>query len=91
MEMRKNGQLTEGVSIDDMGKKTIGNDLDNASIKLTNVVLPKEALLNRFGDVSISEKDTYIPPPKGLYIYIYIYICVCVCVFVCVCVLYAIC
>ena len=39
MDMRKNGVLTEGVTIDDMGKKTIGNDLDNASIKLTNVVL----------------------------------------------------
>jgi hypothetical protein len=33
-----------------MGKKTVGNDLDNAWIAFENVKLPKSALLNRYDD-----------------------------------------
>ena len=42
---------------EDMGKKTVGNDLDNASIGFENVALPKDALLNRFADI---EGDEYV-------------------------------
>jgi hypothetical protein len=37
----------KGVTTGDMGRKTIGNDLDNAWIKFDQVKLPKNALLNR--------------------------------------------
>lgn len=33
MDFRQNGQLVKGVSIGDMGRKTIGNDLDNAWVR----------------------------------------------------------
>jgi hypothetical protein len=36
------------VTTGDMGRKTIGNDLDNAWIKFDQVKLPKDALLNRW-------------------------------------------
>ena len=43
------GKLLPGITIGDMGGKTIGNDLDNAWVRFTNVMLPKTALLNRYG------------------------------------------
>jgi len=58
--------LFAGVKFEDMGKKTVGNDLDNAAIGFDNVKLPKQALLNRFA--------TYIHTYMHMYIYIYAYI-----------------
>ena len=50
MRMRTaDGKLVPGITIGDMGGKTIGNDLDNAWIRFTDVMLPKTALLNRYG------------------------------------------
>ena len=37
-----------GVTTGDMGRKTIGNDLDNAWIKFDSVKLSKDSLLNRY-------------------------------------------
>ena len=51
MDLRRNGKPVDGVTLGDMGRKTTGNDLDNAWIKFNNVVLPKKALLNRFADI----------------------------------------
>ena len=42
------GELTPGVSVGDMGLKTIANDLDNAWISFDNVELPHSALLDKF-------------------------------------------
>lgn len=47
----KGGNLVPGVRIEDMGGKTVANDLDNARVWFDNVRLPKDALLNRFADV----------------------------------------
>lgn len=44
----ENGKLMDNITVTDMGRKTIGNDLDNASIYFDHVELPKSALLNRF-------------------------------------------
>lgn len=63
MEIRKNGQLVEGVEMGDMGVKTIGNDLDNAWISFQDVWLPKSAILNRYGDI---EDDKYVQRVKGI-------------------------
>ena len=45
------GALVDNVSIDDMGTKTVGNDLDNAWIHFDHVELPRSAMLNRFADI----------------------------------------
>jgi acyl-CoA oxidase len=42
------GELYDGVSVGDMGKKTIANDLDNAWISFDHVELPHSALLDKF-------------------------------------------
>jgi hypothetical protein len=34
-----------------MGRKTTGNDLDNAWVRFDSLRVPKSALLNRYGDV----------------------------------------
>ena len=44
-------QVVAGVSMDDMGRKTTGNDLDNAWINFDNVEVPKDALLNKYCDI----------------------------------------
>lgn len=46
------GNLTPGVSMEDMGDKSIGNDLDNARINFSKVWLPKNSLLDRFGGIT---------------------------------------
>jgi len=51
MDLRVDGKIVPGVSMGDMGRKTTGNDLDNAWIKFDNVELPKSALLNRFCEI----------------------------------------
>lgn len=48
MDLRCDGQLVQGVILGDMGRKTAGNDLDNAWIKFDNVVLAESRLLNKF-------------------------------------------
>jgi acyl-CoA oxidase len=45
------GKLFPGITIEDLGPKTIANDLDNASVRFDRVRLPKSALLNRFAEV----------------------------------------
>lgn len=51
MDFRQSGSLVPNVTIDDMGTKTVGNDLDNAWIDFTNVRLPKDSLLRRYAEV----------------------------------------
>ena len=64
MNLRENGELVKGVSIQDMGRKTVGNDLDNASIAFDNVSIPKSSLLSRFAD--IDESGNYVQKIEGL-------------------------
>lgn len=45
------GKLMPGITVEDMGGKTIANDLDNARVRFDHVRLPKSALLNRFAEV----------------------------------------
>mmetsp|Transcript_10782 Transcript_10782/g.18481 ORF Transcript_10782/g.18481 Transcript_10782/m.18481 type:complete len:472 (+) Transcript_10782:143-1558(+) len=51
IDFRRNGEVVPGVMLGDMGKKTVGNDLDNAWIMFHNVKVPKSALLNRYSDI----------------------------------------
>ena len=44
--------------------KTVGNDLDNAAIAFSNVVLPKSALLSRFADIDETTGE-YVQKVKG--------------------------
>jgi len=46
------GNLMPGIRVEDMGTKTVANDLDNARVWFDNVSLPRNALLNRFCEVS---------------------------------------
>ena len=48
----------------DMGRKTTGNDLDNAWIEFRDVRVPKSALLNRYGDVD-AKAGRYVPAVEG--------------------------
>ena len=64
MYLREDGNLVPGVSTEDMGLKTVGNDLDNASIAFDNVSIPKSALLSKFAD--IDEGNKYIQHVEGL-------------------------
>jgi acyl-CoA oxidase len=45
------GTLLPGITVEDMGTKTIANDLDNARVRFDRVRLSKSALLNRFAEV----------------------------------------
>jgi len=47
----KNGKLVKNVKIEDMGLKTVGNDLDNVSIHFDHVELPRTAMLSRFTSI----------------------------------------
>lgn len=47
----EDGKLVEGVSAEDMGDKTIGNDLDNARIGFSKVWLPKSALMDKYSGI----------------------------------------
>lgn len=49
--LRENGTLLPGISVWDMGKKTVGNDLDNATIMFKDFRVPKTALLNKYIDI----------------------------------------
>jgi len=45
------GNLLPGIRVEDMGIKTVANDLDNARVWFDKVKLPKSALLNKYADV----------------------------------------
>jgi len=52
LQMRdSDGALLSGIRVEDMGMKTIANDLDNARVWFDHVRMPKSALLNKFADV----------------------------------------
>ncbi|OXM68113.1 acyl-CoA dehydrogenase family protein [Amycolatopsis vastitatis] len=54
------GAPLPGVSIEDCGPKAGLNGVDNGRLSFDNVRVPREALLNRFGDVA--EDGTYSSP-----------------------------
>lgn len=64
IDLRQEGDLVSGVATQDMGIKTVGNDLDNAAIAFDDVTLPKSALLSRFADIAAD--GTYQQKVKGL-------------------------
>jgi acyl-CoA oxidase len=43
-----NGNLFSGIEMKDMGRKTVGNDLDNAEISFHNLKVPLNTLLSRY-------------------------------------------
>ena len=51
MPLSTGGSLMPGIRIEDMGIKTIANDLDNARVWFDQVRLPKSALLNKFCEI----------------------------------------
>ncbi|MDQ7807145.1 acyl-CoA dehydrogenase [Amycolatopsis sp. A133] len=56
----EDGKPMPGVSIEDCGPKAGLNGVDNGRLGFDNVRIPREALLNRFGDVA--EDGTYSSP-----------------------------
>lgn len=52
------GQLTPGVSVGNMGSKTIANDLDNAWISFDSVHIDRACMLDRFA--TIEGADMYV-------------------------------
>ncbi|MFE6610341.1 acyl-CoA dehydrogenase [Amycolatopsis sp. NPDC057786] len=54
------GEHVSGVEIEDCGRKAGLNGVDNGRLTFTQVRVPREALLNRFGDVA--EDGTYSSP-----------------------------
>ena len=66
MDLRDDtGNVVDGVVLDDMGVKTVGNDLDNARIAFDSVRLPHSAMLNRYADVN-PETGVYEEKAKGI-------------------------
>ena len=59
VNIRENGVLLPGISMWDMGKKTVGNDLDNAMIMFKDLCVPKTALLNKYIDI-MNDGNVYI-------------------------------
>jgi len=58
MRMRDDdGALRPGIQVEDMGTKTVANDLDNARVWFDQVRLPKSSLLNKFADI---RDDAYV-------------------------------
>ncbi|KAJ3305987.1 hypothetical protein HDU76_004919, partial [Blyttiomyces sp. JEL0837] len=64
VEMRDSatGKLKDGITAEDMGRKTVGNDLDNARLSFKNVKVPREALLARYLSVAA---DGTVSQPGG--------------------------
>ncbi|KAJ3325740.1 hypothetical protein HDV06_003510 [Boothiomyces sp. JEL0866] len=56
------GNLLPGVAAVDMGRKTVGNDLDNARLTFTNFKVPRTALLARYVNVDANGTVSY---PQG--------------------------
>eukprot|EP00670_Eutreptiella_braarudii_P008479 CAMPEP_0174307080 /NCGR_PEP_ID=MMETSP0810-20121108/887_1 /TAXON_ID=73025 ORGANISM="Eutreptiella gymnastica-like, Strain CCMP1594" /NCGR_SAMPLE_ID=MMETSP0810 /ASSEMBLY_ACC=CAM_ASM_000659 /LENGTH=478 /DNA_ID=CAMNT_0015414025 /DNA_START=145 /DNA_END=1581 /DNA_ORIENTATION=- len=63
VDLRRDGAVVPGVTLKDMGRKTVGNDLDNAAIAFANVRVPKGALLSRYADV---EGGRYVQKVRGV-------------------------
>ena len=53
------GKLLPGISADDMGRKTVGNDLDNARIVFNKVSVPLDSLLSRYIQVDVKGCVSY--------------------------------
>jgi len=67
MDFRRDGELVSGISVDDMGEKTVGNDLDNAWLSFDNVELPQHALLSKHADVVTSKGAAeYVLKSEGI-------------------------
>mmetsp|Transcript_125727 Transcript_125727/g.367381 ORF Transcript_125727/g.367381 Transcript_125727/m.367381 type:complete len:466 (+) Transcript_125727:92-1489(+) len=66
MEMRRNGELVPGVTVEDMGNKTIGNDLDNARVSFSKVWVPRSALLDRYAGIEKGEYVQYKPGTSNM-------------------------
>ncbi|CAB9507176.1 Peroxisomal acyl-coenzyme A oxidase 3 [Seminavis robusta] len=64
IDLRQDGDLVSGVATQDMGIKTVGNDLDNAAIAFDNVTIPKSALLSKFADIDAD--GNYVQKVKGI-------------------------
>lgn len=64
MQLRQNGKLVDGVTAEDMGDKTIGNDLDNARISFKKVWLPKDSLLDRYAGI---KDGNYVQHQPGVH------------------------
>ena len=59
------GNITKGVEVIDMGHKPCINGNDNARLRFTNTVIPRESLLSRFSQVSVDGNFTSsIEKPK---------------------------
>ena len=58
--IRDGGEPAAGVTIEDCGRKAGLNGVDNGRLTFDHVSVPREALLNRFGDVA--EDGTYSSP-----------------------------
>ena len=56
MDFRQKGELCPGISVDDMGRKTVGNDLDNAWIHFDHVELDKSAMLSKYARITEDNK-----------------------------------
>ena len=52
VDFRSHGELLPGISVDDMGRKTVGNDLDNAWISFEHVELDKSSLLSKYARIT---------------------------------------
>lgn len=50
--LRENGKLCAGISMWNIGNKTVGNDLDNARIIFKDFKVPKTTLLNKYIDIT---------------------------------------
>jgi len=66
VEFRKDGKLVPNIEIDDMGVKTVGNDLDNAWIQFNKLRVPHSTLLCRYGEVKPGNGGTYVSKAKGV-------------------------
>mmetsp|Transcript_44873 Transcript_44873/g.65956 ORF Transcript_44873/g.65956 Transcript_44873/m.65956 type:complete len:500 (+) Transcript_44873:33-1532(+) len=64
MDFRRDGKLLPGISVDDMGRKTVGNDLDNAWIHFDKVELDKSAMLSKYAE--INDENEYVLKTKGI-------------------------
>lgn len=49
------GELLPGIAVEDMGRKTVANDLDNARVSFSGVWADKSALLSRFAEIRDDE------------------------------------
>jgi len=54
MRREEDGTLLPGITVTDMGRKSVANDLDNARIRFENVFASRACLLNRFCTISPS-------------------------------------